>query len=303
MQHRLNWDSLRFFLAAAREGNLSAAARKLRVNRSTVLRRVREFEKDLGVKLFESTNHGFFLSDAGEELMHTAVRIEDEMNSLRRHLDEREHEMTGTVRITSTLPLGFGLLQPYLRKFRDIYPGVSIELMATLDGTRSVSRHEADVAFRTVVNPKDEMEGERLCDVAVSIYGSKDYVKRNKLPTRVEELREHHMIGMEGALGQFEFIDRSNDRATGDIFPYRTNTLMFHLAAARAGIGLASLPCYLADPESALVRVFPKFRKVPTELWLMTHPGMKRLARIRILMDFMRDSILQDKAMLEGQST
>lgn len=161
-----NWDDLRVFLAVARAGSLSGAARALSVNHSTVFRRIGAFEAALGVRLFERQSDGYLLTPAGEELRDGALRIEEEIASLSRKVAGQDLRLSGAVRVTTIDMLAFGLLPRHLARFRDAYPGIEIELVVG-NTMLNLSRREADVALRVGNTPPETLVGRRVGRLAL----------------------------------------------------------------------------------------------------------------------------------------
>lgn len=301
MQQALNWDDLRFFLAVGRRGSLAAAGRELGVNRSTVLRRIDHIEDTLGTRLFDRLPGGFALSDAGEELLASAQRVEDEVSGAARRLSGRTARPSGVVRVAATMNLGFGFLPPYLAGFNDAFPEIQIDLFATPDGYSPVSRHEADIAFRTLTGQSDiDMVGRRLCGLPLAVYGSRGYLDRHDAVQTPADLPNHRIIVGDERMRYFGATDWLAGHAGQDAVVYRTNSMVLQLAAVRAGVGLACLPRYLAAAEPDLVMVLPLDPDHGADLWLLTHGELRQTARVRAFIDFMADAIQRDRHLLEG---
>ena len=187
-----NWDDLRVFLAVARAGSLSGAARTLGVNHSTVFRRIGAFEAALGVRLFERQPGGYLLTPAGEELRDGALRVEEEIANLSRKVAGQDLRLSGTVRVTTIDMLAFGLLPRHLAGFRDAYPGIEVDLVVG-NATLNLSRREADVALRVGNAPAETLVGRRVGRLAFAVYGSAGYRARRPEP----DLALHDWIGFE----------------------------------------------------------------------------------------------------------
>jgi len=267
-----NWDDLRIFLAVARAGSLSGAARTLGVNHSTVFRRIGAFEAELGVRLFERQPGGYLLTPAGEELRDGALRVEEEIASLSRKVTGQDLRLSGTVRVTTIDMLAFGLLPRHLAGFRDAYPGIEVELVVG-NAALNLSRREADVALRV------------------------SYRARRPEP----DLALHDWIGFDS---EHEALVRRVARFLPEARPMlRTNSVAAALSAAKAGMGLAPLPCGLADLEPDLVRIAPLPEDFTRDLWLLTHEDLRQTARIRAFLDFLAEALAKEAPLLEGRSS
>jgi molybdate transport repressor ModE-like protein len=300
LQDKLDWDDLRSFLAIAREGSLQGAARALGVNHSTVFRRLNALEATLGARLCERRPGGYALTPAGEDMRASAERVEDEVKGLERRLLGGDVRLSGSLRVTTTDTLALGLLGPHLRAFRRAYPGIELELV-TSNAFFSLTRREADVAIRPSRQPGDAMVGRRLGEIAVAAYGARDYLAEHGAPAAPEDLARHALIAGDASLGHLPAMRWLARLAPERAMALRCNSWMSQLAAARAGLGLAALPCFLADPEPELIRVLPPQPALASELWLVTHPELRRSARVRAFTDSLATTLSRERARLAGR--
>ena len=291
----MDWDDLRLFLAVARAGSLSGAARALGVNHSTVFRRINAFEERLGVRLFERFPGGYVLTPAGEEMREAALRIEDEVATLGRKVSGQDLRLSGTVRITTIDMLGLGLLPRHLAAFRSAYPGIELEMQLT-NAALNLGRREADVALRVGNEPPEALIGRRVGRLAFAVYGSAGYCARRPDTS----LEGHDWIGLDSE--QAPLARRFARFLPGARATFRANSVAATIAAARAGIGLAALPCGLADPDPDLVRIADVPQDFGLDLWLLTHEDLRRTARIRAFMDFLAEAIAREAPLLEGRT-
>jgi DNA-binding transcriptional LysR family regulator len=299
-QQELNWHDLRFFLAVARGESLSATARTLKVDRSTVLRRIRGLEAALDVRLFKRDQESLDLTEPGEELLEIAARIEDEMVALVRRVAGRNEPLTGTVRVATTDSIAFAVLPAHLARFHAAHPRIKVELVAS-PRLLNITKREADVGFIPVRDPDGAQVGRKLCATAVSIYGSRRYLDGRPPPRTAEDLRHHDMIASDDSLSHFPITRWVKEHVVEGSIVYRTNSLLMQLAAVQEGVGLAYLPCFLTDPLPDLVRIFPADIDMSTDLWIVTHGDLRQASRIRAFIDFMARSIVSDRDFLEGR--
>lgn len=300
MQRSVAWDDLRTFLAIARAGSLAGAARSLGVNHSTVFRRLNALEAALGVRLFERLPGGYVPTAAGDDMRAAAERVEREVQALELRLAGGDVRLTGTLRVTTTDTLAEGLLGPHLRAFAEAYPGIRLELV-TSNAFFSLSRREADVALRPSRQPDDAMVGGKLADLAVAVYGSHDYLAAHGAPRTVDDLARHRLISGDASLAHLPAVRWLARHAPEEAVVLRCNSWLSQLTAVRAGLGLAALPCFLADPHRDVARVLAPAPALASELWLLTHPELRRTARVRAFMDTLGRSLRRERALLEGQ--
>jgi DNA-binding transcriptional LysR family regulator len=296
LDSRLNWDDLRLVLAIARAGTLSGAARALGVTHSTVFRRLGAVEQEMGVRLFDRFRDGYAATSAGESAAKLAARMADEVLALERRLSGQDLRPSGTVRITTTDTIG-ALLMPHLNALRTAHREIRIEV--TISNTVvNLTRREADVALRPTAEPAETLVGRRISDIAHSIYGSPDYLSQ----VGSRDLLARDWIGLDEALvgtaiGRWmrENVPEKRVACCVDALPALRD-------AARAGMGLAMLPCYVGDVADGLRRATRVAAREPrSTLWLLTHDDLKRTIRIRAVMDFLARRLASERALLEGK--
>jgi DNA-binding transcriptional LysR family regulator len=300
MQEASGWNDLRSFLAIARQGSLQGAARTLGVNHSTVFRRLNALEARLGVRLFDRSPRGYALTVAGEHMLASAERVEDEILGLERRLLGGDVRLSGGLRVTTTDTLVHGLLGPHLRAFQAAYPAIELELI-TGNAFFDLSKREADVALRPSRHPGDAMVGRRLAGIAVALYGTRDYLAARSRPGSPAELAGHALITGDASLGHLPATRWLAERTPAGAPVLRCNSWLSQFAAARAGLGLAALPCFLADPSPELVRVLPPEPALAGELWLLTHADLRRTARVRAFMETLARGLRRERPRLEGR--
>ncbi|HHX89890.1 MAG TPA: LysR family transcriptional regulator [Paracoccus sp.] len=286
-----NWDDLRLFLAVARAGSLSGAARTIGVNHSTVFRRIAAFEEALGVRLFDRLPKGYALTAAGEEMQESALRVEEEIADLGRRVTGQDLRLSGVLRVTTVDMLAQGLLPRHLLAFRRAYPGIGIELTVG-NATLNLTRREADVALRVGNQPPEALIGRRVGRLVFAVYGAAGSGHTEAPLTEQPWIAfnaEHAPLVRELAA----FLPGLRPEI-------RVNSVAAAISAARAGIGLATLPCGIADLEPGLMRVAELPDSFTLDLWLLTHEDLRQTARIRAFLDFMAEALAQEAPLLEG---
>lgn len=296
--HSMNdWDDLRIFLAVARHGSLSAAATHLEVNHSTVSRRLAAFEARLGVRLFDRLPDGVSLTDAGQGMLETAGRIEADFAALNRQLIGRDAQPVGLLRVTAPEALVAHVLLPQIAEFNRRYPAIEVSLIAA-DEPLSLYRHEADVAIRATRQPPETLIGRRLCGQAMALYGAEHYLA--PLIGSARRLPKRATLTWVGQVG-----DGTTPRWVKAHLPNaqpgcRVDSKLATLAAVKAGLGVAPLPCRLGDVEPTLRRLPGVAPWSDHDIWLLTHLDSRQNARISAYREFMLESFSREKALFEG---
>ena len=289
----VNWDDLRFFLAIARTGSLTAAARDLQISQPTVSRRLASLEKRLGVSLFDRTRHGYEPTRAGLEILCTAEHVEDAFSEIERRIFARSRTLTGMLRVTCTEPFANRHLCRHLGVFAAEHPGIDISLSCTLE-KMNLSRRDADVAIRITSEPPEMLIGQRIAKVAVCAYGSAEF-----LSARPGQDPGWDWIGWRNEDYNRLFI---MDRFPHARIKYRADDIGIIQAMTRHGMGIAALPCHLADPDPVLRRVVPEpILDGTPDLWVLYRSDMRRVARVRLFVDFLVERLRADRDLFEGR--
>jgi len=282
----MDWNDLRYFLAVARSGSTLAAAERLRVNQSTVARRIAALEQALGFTLFARSQAGYRLTDAGAELLPAAERVELEAETVERLGEQRQRRLAGTVRVTASEALANTFLNPCLREFTLLYPDVRIEVVIA-DRSLDIARGEADVALRAGVQKGGgAIVVRKLRDMPWSIYSSHDYARRNGCPESIEALRGHAVVDGDGSIEKLPPLLWLKERAGAERIVARSNSLTHLAAAVRAGLGLGALPCSIGEPDPELIRCIEPPAELLSTLWLVTRADIKDEPRVRTFTDF-----------------
>jgi molybdate transport repressor ModE-like protein len=298
-----NWNELRLVLAVHRAGSLTAAAKALGVDHSTAFRRLNALEARLGVRLFERLPGGTYqATPAGQRMAAAAERMEAEALALDRDITGRDHRLSGRLRVTCSETLAHRVLTRHLAAFRRDQPGIVVELVID-NRVLSLSRREADIALRPVRPKEGDLWGRKLADVAWTLYGARACLEdKGGAIARASDLSSHGLIGWEETAAGIQAAEWLGHWAPPDAFVFRTNSLVNQSAAAKAGIGLALLPCYLGDGEADLMRAFQTpVPELMGELWIVTHADLKATARVRAFFDLVGEGLARERNLFEGR--
>lgn len=289
-EQRMSWDDLRLVLAVSRTGSLAGAARLLGTSHATVFRRLSAIETGLRVRLFERTRTGYVPTPDGEDVAAAAARIQDEVNGIERRVVGRDARPLGTVRVTTTDTLLSGLLSPLFAAFRRAYPEIALEVSVS-NTVFDLSKREADVAIRPSSSPPGTLIGRQIGTIAQAIYATPAWRARGD---------DLEWIGPDPKMGYRSLEQWMCAQGADARCAYRVDTLLGLLAAAREGLGAAVLPCYLVDGDRDLVRIGGRIDALATDLWMLTHPDLRKTARIRAFSSFVAASIDTLQARLAG---
>jgi DNA-binding transcriptional LysR family regulator len=277
----VDWDLMRFFLAVHRSGSMTAAAKLLGVDQTTVSRRIAALTQIAGVRLLERTPRGYELTEAGRAVAEHAGAAEESLLAAERHLAGRDERLEGPVCVTATETLSTRLLQA-LAGFRAVHPLVELDLVVTTR-TLNLGRREADIALRMARPTEAELVVRHVADVALALYASQTYLRIRGTP-KEGRLEGHDVLFFDQNVG-LAHDERLLRAVNGGRMVFRTNGTLSLTGAAVAGLGIAALPCVLGDAEPILVRLGGPLTEV--EVWLAAHREVKKAARMRAVYDYL----------------
>ncbi len=294
----IDWDDVRYFLAVARNGSVRAAAERLGINHSTVLRRIAQLEERLGAHMFEKLPSGYRLTDAGEGVLEFAVQMEASSNQLETRVFGRDQETRGLLRVTLAPTLATHLLMPDFADFARLHPEVEVEILSS-DEPVNLTNREADVAMRVVYDRNA---------LPLNLHG----VKGPELFGGVFISRDLLAAWRAGASDRIRWIVKNNhgvaDRAReGEVrtteVPFRTTDAEAQIVAVRQGVGITMLPCFVGDPDPLLVRVPGSDLRMHGTLWLLTQGETRKTKRVRLFTDFISRRLAAYGPLLAGSTS
>ena len=291
-----NWDDIRFFLAVARGGSVRAAAEKLNVNHSTVLRRIAQLENELGAHVFDKLPSGYRLTAAGEDILELAERMEVNSTRLKTRVFGRDQSLTGRLRVALPPSLAADLLMPDLAEFSARHPEIELELLTSYVPV-NLTKRQADVAIRLVYDRSTlppHLFGAELQEVRRAVYIAPDLLAETR--ARPDTAVKWLLKTEDGAPPDWAQPDglKTEDRAI--VF----SELQTQLSAAKAAMGIAILPCFIGDPEQMLVRVPGGETHAYGILWLLTHGETRKTKRVRLFADYIRRRVAAYAPLLSG---
>ncbi|CAN91080.1 transcriptional regulator, LysR family [Sorangium cellulosum So ce56] len=286
----LDWDDLRYFLAVARHGNLSAAARVLKVTQPTVGRRVAAFERRLGARLFQRSPSGFALSAAGESVLGHAERMEQDALAAERAAAGRDAGLRGHLRITASEWLATRVLGPLLVPFLARHPAISVDLIADARWL-SLPRREADIALRAAAFEHHEVFQREVARIGFGLYASEAYLADHGPPDWGRQCEGHTLVTMNDeppAIADLSWVRAVAAKAR---VAARTNGREPQATMGAAGVGLVCLPRYLGDATAGLRLLSPPSPPPGRKLWLGVHRDTRGVPRVKALVAFVADAL------------
>lgn len=289
------------FLAAARTGTLSAAARALDSSPATVLRRLRVLERDLKAALFVRSPRGYALTPAGTELLLHVQAMESEVFAAERRLAGRDQKLSGPIRVATLDDLVQTVLGPVLAAFVLRHPSVELDLVIDSELT-NLTRRSADVAIRAGGQPTSEdVIARSVCRIGVALYASREYLRRQPRRPSLQQLEGHRIVRADDARARLPMEKLIERHASGATLAFRSNSMLARCSAVRNGMGVGFLPCFVADGERELVRLGDVVPEASATLWILVHPDLRRNARVRAFVEHAHAELLRLEDRLAGE--
>ena len=288
----LDWDDLRYFVALARQGSLSATARALKVNHATVSRRLAHLERRLGKPLFERRPDGYALTAEGEALLAPAAAMDEAALAILRRTDIGTG-LRGLVRVTATPGFADSFLMPRLGPLRKRHPGIDLEIIAE-SRNLSLARRETDIAIR-LGRPRDgDSKARRLAGMRHRFYATRRYLDVVRDPA------DHRFVAYDEENAAVPQAVVLRQVRAGRRVSFQSNSQTAQAIAASQGFGIAMLPCYLARHYPTLVPVDLGEAPLTREIWLMVRRDLARVPRVRAIADGLVEIFEQEKRHLAG---
>lgn len=285
----MNWDDIRVFVALVRAGSLSVAGRQLKVEHSTVVRRIDSLEKALGLRLFERMPRGWQLTAEGEQLFVRAEQMDDCAHAFLREASEGA-ALSGTVRMSALPAFAAAFLTPRLAAWQERWAPITLELVGETK-TVSLTRREADLALR-LGRPQDPgLIARPLGALGFGVFAHKDYLARHPQ-------EQWRFLGFDDSLRdapEQQWLDRY---VAGRSYAFKSNSSLALHEAAVNGMGVAVLPHFLATKSGELVPVSTEQAPPKRDMWLVIHPEVRRSVRVKLIADVVTEMILASAEVL-----
>ncbi|MBV8307910.1 MAG: LysR family transcriptional regulator [Gammaproteobacteria bacterium] len=291
----IDWDDVRYFLAVARGGSVRAAAERLGVNHSTVLRRIGQLEERLGAHMFEKLPSGYRLTDAGEEVLEFAHQMEASSHLLETRVFGRDQSVRGLLRVTLAPTLATHLLMPDLAEFARLHSEIEIEITPAGE-LANLTNREADVAIRVVYDRNTlplNLHGLKGPELFGGVYMSRDLLAawRAGAPDSLRWI----VVSQNGIS---DWALEGEVRAAGA--PFKTMDGETQIAAVRQGLGMTILPCFVGDADPLLVRAPGTGLHMHGTLWLLTQGETRKTKRVRLFTEFVSRRLAAYAPLLAG---
>ena len=275
----LNWSDLQILLVFHREGTLQKAATKLKVDISTVSRRIRALETDLEQKLIENISGRLVLTSFGEQVVQAADAMASESDRLQRIIKGKENNLSGVLRVALLDMLVF-FHQDIFQSFSVAYPRITLELISGTSRLHSLTQREADIAIRVSKKPDDTLVGMRVLQTEYAIYAHSEIAESS-----FKSWATLPWIGWDPTVNA-----RMNDawmkkHVPSEQIRFRANSAISQFIMTESGGGACILPSIYGDLSNKLVRLSDDLKGFDTSVWVLTHRDLRRNGRVQTFLD------------------
>ncbi len=303
--HDVKWDDLRVFLEVARQGSVHAAAKRLRLDHSTVCRRIGKLEALLSVKLLDRTRKGVEVRSEAQSLLEHIREMENQASSLLDAITREATETARPVRVATMEGIASCYLARRLPALSQFGRNVEIELVS-IPQSVDLSRKEADV-FLSFFNPSSRgLDSTLVGEFALFLYGSREYARRYGFPRDRDDLRNHVFVGYIEELLAIHAVRWLDEVVVEPKMSFHSNSIIAQCNAAAAGMGLALLPTFVAagvaTGVSGLQPILPATVSVRRDVWMSVRTEQAGLARIKAVTRFLKHIFRQDADFLMGRT-
>jgi DNA-binding transcriptional LysR family regulator len=296
---QINWDDLRYFLAVARAGRLSAGAQALKCNQSTVARRIDRLEETLNTRLLFRSTGGVSLTSPGMLLLEHAERVESQLLGAAESFDGDAQHPSGIVRVATPEAFGSFLVARNIHLLHESSPDVQLELIPSAQPI-SLSKREADLMVSLHRPQQGRLKVRRLADYRLSLYASRDYVARYGMPTSPDELQKHKFVWyIDDLLQANEFRYLRQIVADAQI-AFSSSSIVAQHEAVTSGVGIGLMHRFMAATDDRLIPLLPDVT-IDRTYWVMYRTDQQGVSRIRAVLSFL-DRVMQlNRASLLGE--
>jgi DNA-binding transcriptional LysR family regulator len=295
------WDDLRVFLEVARQGSVHAAAKRLKLDHSTVCRRIDKLESILSVKLLDRKRNGVVVREEAHNLLKHIEQMDIHATSLEDAVTREMSDVEQTVRVATMEGLASGYIARRVHGLAQFAPNVKLEIVSIAQAV-DLSRKEADI-FLSFFNPNAPGLVSALYGTFnLHLYASPEYLRNHGTPKSREDLKNHVFVGYIEDLLAINAVKWLDDVIGAPRMSFHSNSIIAQRNAAVCGLGIALLPTFVGTGVVELQRILPEQISTSREVWISVRAEQSHLTRIKGVVQFLRHVFDRDKAFLLGKA-
>ncbi len=296
----MDWDKLRIFHAVADAGSLTHAGDRLNLSQSAVSRQIRSLEEALQTTLFHRHARGLILTEQGELLFEATRSMTKRLDAASARIRDSEDEVSGELRVTTTVGFGTLWLVPRLPKLYERFPGLKIDLMLE-EQVLDLPMREADVAIRMKEPSQADLIRKRLMTVQMLLYASREYLEKNGTPVQPEDISDHRLICQHTSAAQVSagasLVQQLLSHSPASLLT--VNNYFGVLQGVLHNLGIGVLPDYLVEDFPHLVRILPSIESADVPVFLAYPEELRQSQRVAVFRDFVQEEIISHRKHLK----
>lgn len=284
----MDWNFVKLYLAIQQEGNIGDAAKVLNMSEPTLFRHLTAYEKQFG-KLFTRKNGTYFVTELGESLLASSLQIQSLFGDVERAVAAQSEPSLSRVRITAPTSFSYGYLPAIIEKLKLDRPDIAVDLLVSND-TLCLNTRQADIAIRVTSSPPDNFIGSKVREISWGIYGGYGYLSKYGIPTSVNDLTQHRLIGGSGSLARGKAFSWLHKRL-GSQITINTDDFVAMFYLAEKNHGLALLPDEFN--QGNIKRLFTIDEIGTNSLWVLTHSDYRGVERVRAVARYLAEYLTE----------
>lgn len=288
MSKAIDWNDQRAFMAVVETGSLSAAARQLGVTQPTVRARIESLEHVLGTVLFTRSINGLMPTDRAAALIAPARAMASASDAFVRAASAEPGEIAGVVRLSVSEFVGVEVLPGMLAELRQRHPRLILEVVLS-NASAAILEQEVDIAVRMHQPKQGSLVARKVTSITLGLFAHRDYLTRRGDPVELCDLDTHDLIGPDRSSADLALAAKVFPMVGRDRFVLRTDSHPAQLAAARAGLGIATVQCETGEADPLLRRVLPCVEVGSLDTWIVTHDSLRPVPKVRAVFDYLVD--------------
>lgn len=294
----MDWDKLRIFHAVGVAQSFTRAGEVLNLSQSAISRQISALEEHLQVSLFHRHARGLLLTEQGEILFQTVGEILGKLSSAENALLETRERPRGPLKVTAPVALGTNWLVRHVCEFSELFPDITVTLLID-DKELDLVMREADIAIRLFPAKHPDLVQKHLTSLPNSIYASNEYLRKNGVPKKLEDLSKHRLIAYPEDIRlpytEVNWILKSGVKESEFRKPVlKVNSIVGIKKAVEFGIGIASLPEYMMRDAEGVTKILPECKGPTTDVYLIYPVELRNSKRINVFRDFVLRKLAQD---------
>jgi len=283
--NEINWDCLRYFLASADAGSLTAASKILGSNQPTVGRYIDNLESALGIKLFQRSVRGLILTQEGKDIYERSIHIQNSIVQIQRVAESEKETIRGVVNISVPEGLGHEIIIPALEGFYQKHPNINLVINVS-SSTSNLTRGEADIAIRLFRPNEVDLVAKHLGEMKMSLFSSNLYKNKYSFPENLDALKDHKIITYGEHFSSLPENKWLLKHSYSSAHIFSSDSTAARLKATLSGIGISIQPVMLAKPNAGLLPVLNNLNIPSHNVWLVYHKDIRHMQRIRAVVNF-----------------